>query len=522
MNSTDRQLRQYEPIGLYRYRYNRIDMKVLYIAVECKPFAKVGGVGDVAGELPVALRGEGVDIEIATPLYADKMAGKWDPRSQGLSSRVTENGVSTEVPWLSAETHGITVHFLDSPKRFSGDIYVNSPPDRPYWDDAVKFSFFSEACLDLIALRNPDVVHVNDWPLGYLLGRMISKGFPQGRILTIHNVQYQGNFREGLIPSGSLMRLLLDQHPVAFRDPHPEWKSVNALRLAIESADMVNTVSPTYAREISLPADESRLFVGAAGLEAVTGPLYPSRLSGILNGFEYKGGFSDSELDAALTAKAEARRAVAAEFTNPGGLLLGFVGRAVEQKVRLLAETLHGKTVLEHILEIPGVNVAVLGTGEARYEEFLRAVAGAQRGVVNFSATLRYDTARAALISRGADVFLMPSLFEPCGITQLESMANATPPLVRRTGGLADSVVPHTEAGGTGFVFDGSSRDALLQALVDSVRAAANLFGHEPAAFAALRRNAFRQRFVWGDSARRYLAEMYEPATAICAGRRHI
>src|ERR1022692_3505775 len=102
-------------------------MKVLYIAVECKPFAKVGGVGDVAGELPVALREEGVDIEVATPLYADKMVGKGDLRSQGLTSRVTENGASTDVPWLSAETRGITVHFLDSPTRFSGDIYVNSP-----------------------------------------------------------------------------------------------------------------------------------------------------------------------------------------------------------------------------------------------------------------------------------------------------------------------------------------------------------------------------------------------------------
>jgi starch synthase len=495
-------------------------MKVLYIAVECKPFAKVGGVGDVAGELPAALRDEGVDIEIATPLYVDKMTGKESLRPGGLMSQVTENGIAADVPWLRGETRGIPVHFLDCPSKFRGDIYVNSPPERPYWDDAVKFSFFSEACLDLIEVRNPDIVHVNDWPLGYLLGRMITRGFPQGRVLTIHNVQYQGNFFEGLIPAGSILGRVLSDHPAAFRDPHPTWRSVNALRLAIESADRVNTVSPCYAREISLPSDESRFFIGAAGLESVTGPLYPKQLVGILNGFEYMRGVSDSEFEATLAGKAAARRSVVGEFTDPAGLLLGFVGRAVEQKVRLLKEELRGKSVLEHILEIPGVNVALLGTGAGVYEDFLKNIPCQRNGVVNFSATIRFDQSRAALISLGSDVFLMPSLFEPCGITQLESMSNATPPLVRHTGGLADTVVPHTSHGGTGFVFEGNSRDGVLQALVDSVRAAARLFRDDPAAFAALKRNAFRQRFVWSDSAQRYLRDLYQPAASLASLRR--
>jgi starch synthase len=495
-------------------------VKVLYIAVECKPFAKVGGVGDVAGELPAALRNEGVDIEIAVPLYVDKMAGKQDLRPEGLVSNVSDTAGLTTVPWLRGETLGITVHFLDCPKKFSGDVYVNSPPERPYWDDALKFSFFSEACLDLIEAREPDVVHVNDWPLGYLLGRMVTRGFPQGRVLTVHNVQYQGNFWEGLVPPGSIIRRLLDDHPAAFRDPHPGWRSVNALRLGLESADMMNTVSPCYAREISLPADEGRFFVGAAGLESVTGPLYPDRLAGILNGFAYGGGTSDSELRLKLAAKADARRAVARDFSDPSGLLLGFVGRAVEQKVRLLMERLRGKSVLEHILDIPGVNVAVLGTGEQVYEDFFRGLPVARDGIVNFSATLRYDAPRAALISLGSDVFLMPSLFEPCGITQLESMANATPPLVRRTGGLADTVVPHASPGGTGFVFDGATRDELLQALVDTVRAATRLFHDDTATFSRLQSNAFRQRYIWSGSARRYIAELYKPAAALAIRRR--
>ena len=494
-------------------------MKVLYIAVECKPFSKVGGVGDVAGELPAALRDEGIDIEVATPLY-EKTRRMNDFRSLGIVSRIIENDTPIAVPWLTTETRGVRVHFLDCPERFSGDIYVNSPPEQPYWDDALKFSFFSEACLDLIAQTNPDIVHVNDWPLGYLLGRMISEGLPQGRVLTIHNVQYQGNFWEGLIPAGSLMKRILDNHPTAFRDPHPQWHCVNALRLAIEAADIVNTVSPRYAREISLPADETRFFIGAAGLESVTGPLYPDRLYGILNGFDYKNGTSDLEYSSAVAAKKEARGMIAAEFTSPGGLLLGFVGRTVDQKVRLLAEKLDGKSVLEHILDIPNVNVAILGTGEARYEEFLRGVERGRSGVINYAVTLNYDVVRASLISRGSDVFLMPSLFEPCGIAQLESMANATPPLVRHTGGLADTVVPHTGACGTGFVFDGASRDGVLRGLLDAVRGAADLYRDNPVAFAALGRNAFQQRFGWTASARRYVAELYEPAAALAVNRR--
>jgi starch synthase len=246
-----------------------------------------------------------------------------------------------------------------------------------------------------------------------------------------------------------------------------------------------------------------------------------ARFRGILNGFEYPPGEpDDAAFDAAMAEKSGARAAIAAEFTSPGDFLLGFVGRAVEQKLGLLAEPLAGRPVLEHLLDIPGVNLALVATGEPEYEEFLRSIPAERGGVRNFSAVLEFAIEKARLISRGCDVFLMPSLFEPCGITQLESMARGTPPLVRRTGGLADTVTPHDQPDGTGFVFDGPTRDAVLEALVASVREAVALWHDRPADFRCLQRNAFRRRYTWDTAARRYTEEVYTPALEIAGKRR--
>ncbi len=495
-------------------------MRVLFVACECKPFSKVGGVGDVAGELPPALKAEGIDIEIATPLYPDKMAGGGELEPAGVESRIDAGGVTQWAGWKKSRIGEVPVFLCESPAHFRGPVYVNSPSDRPYFDDAQRFSFFSAACLDLIRARQPDIVHVNDWALGYLPGLLRSHRMPQARVLTTHNVQYQGNFSEALLDPGSTMGRLLDDHGDDFRDPHREWHCVNALRLGMVSAHRNNTVSPTYAREMTEAPDEDRYFMGGCGVESIAASLYPERLTGILNGFEYKAEASAPAFAAALARKKAARDHLSREFSKPENLLLGFVGRAVEQKVRLLAEPLRGKPVMEHILEIPGINVAVLGTGDRPYEEFLRGIPDSRGGVRNYLATIRFDRDRAATISQGCDVFLMPSLFEPCGITQMESMANGTPPLVRKTGGLADTVTPHTQPGGTGFVFDGDSRESVLEGLVEAVRQAVQLYTANPAAFRALQQNGFRQRFTWKAPARRYIEEVYGPALRAAVSQR--
>ena len=502
-------------------------MKVLYVAAECKPFAKAGGVGDVTGELPPALKRLGVDIEIVTPWYgvtSCRDAIRTD------SWNVRWHGVVEHVDVLTTTLHGVPVTFLKNATFFETDystgdrpppfaspylfkknyatIYVESEPTLPYIDDAARFSFFSEACLELIERRRPDVVHVNDWVLGYLLGRMTMLGLRQKTALTIHNVAYQGNLGRDLIAGWPIDAIAADAAlgPL-FADPRPSWNSVNALRLGMETARVVNTVSPTYKKEMTQPEDPRRYFEGGKGLEEVAARLdREGRLHGILNGFEYRTAPDDSAFASTLEAKARARAALSHHVQPADGCLFGFVGRAVEQKFKLLTEQVGGQSVLEHLLAIPRVGVAIVATGQREYEEFLASL----RGRSNVDLTIAFDRTKAQQISLGSDVFLMPSLFEPCGITQMESLSNATPPLVRWTGGLVDTVRPHTDASGTGFGFDGASRAEILEHLIAAAREAVHVYFEAPAQFRDLQRRGFAERFLWENSARQYISRMYD------------
>ncbi len=502
-------------------------MKVLYIAAECKPFSKTGGVGDVAGELPVALREAGVDVEIVTPWYGRVNLGD---RVVDVSDEyaVYFHGAAEEVEIGRTVVNGVPVNLVRNPRYFATDYtkpgatapfageflfrrdystpYVSSFPIA-FLDDALRFSFFSEACLTLLQRKNPDIVHINDWVLGYLFGRMAMAGLPQKRVLTIHNIGYQGNIGRGSIAGWDIERIARDATlgPL-FTDPHPAWHSINALRLAMELADEINTVSPHYKDEMLQPEDAGRYFPGACGLEEVaTRKNAQGKLHGILNGFEYQFAPDDEQFARTLAEKAAMKAALSAEFANPDGLLLGFVGRAVEQKFKLLAEELDGQSVLEHILAIPGVNVAILATGAPEYEALLRRLQGRK----NFSATIAFDREKARQISLGSDVFLMPSLFEPCGITQMESLSCATPPLVRWTGGLVDTVIPYTDPAGTGFGFDGATRHEVLDNLIGATREALRLYTQAPERFRELQRRGFQQRFLWSRAAREYIEKLY-------------
>ncbi len=484
-------------------------MKVLYIAAECKPFSKVGGVGDVAGELPPALKRQGVDIQVATPLYGSV-------RLEHACARRFEfdmeyNGRRETVGVFAGELDGVPVHFVKNETYFEGlygQPYMNSK-GIPFYDDMLRFSFFSEACLRLIEQIHPDIVHVNDWVLGYLFGRMAMEGLSQKRVLTIHNIGYQGNIGMSVIQRLDIMRILEDKitGPL-FIDPRREWNSVNALRLGLELAHMANTVSPTYCREIVRPENPERFFEGGKGLQGVTGRLAAEgRLTGILNGFKYASRPTQAGFDKIMAAKKKGKKEISGEFANPDGFLLGFVGRAVEQKIRLLAEPLDGRSVLEHILEIPGVNVAILATGLPEYESFMKGV----RRQGNYLAIVAFDPGKARQIAMGSDVFLMPSLFEPCGITQMESMSAGTPPLVRWTGGLADTVVDYRSKEGTGFGFDGPDRRRILENLVQAVRDAQAFHSANPDAFQDMQKRAFMKRFLWSDSAKEYIEKCYLP-----------
>jgi starch synthase len=505
-----------------------MQMKVMYITPECKPFSKVGGLADVGGELPPMLKRLGVDIEVVTPLYSSV------DRRNVTASTIPPYSVSYEneekVTVYEASLRDVPVWLLSNSTYFEGKYgqpFVNTP-DIPFWDDIRRFAFFSKACLEFIRLRNPDIVHINDWLLAYLFGWMRIHGFRQGRVLTIHNVGYQGNIFKPLADGMPIMEFANDRlTQVCFEDPRPEWRSVNALRMGLELCHMANAVSPNYAKEITQEEDRSRYFEGGKGLHNVTRKLADAgHLIGILNGFEYKEEYSDSLFEQTLQKKEQARRSLGAYFGDSDSMLLGFVGRAVEQKFKLLHLRLNGRPLLEHILDLPGVNVAVLATGLPEYESFISNIAVHRfRDALsydtlltaprrkNYASIVAFDRTMAERISLGCDVFLMPSLYEPCGITQMESMSYATPPLVRATGGLVDTVIPHDHPDGTGngFVFDGATEEGILQELLRTVETARDMYLTRRSDFHKLQRNAFKSRFSWADSAEQYLKRMYEP-----------
>ena len=525
-------------------------VRVLYVGAECKPFSMVGGVGDVVGEMPVALHSDGYDVQIVTPGYSSIDPKHIDSSRHETacldfkvdgSSRLSD-GEARTVHYKMGNLGGVPVHFVVNDTYFGtrvdsryGKPYVDSV-DSPFKDDALRFSFFAKAVLPLIKKHKPDIVHVNDWTMGYLLGWMKVNGLLDAKdgpatVLTIHNIGYQGNMRRDQI-AGWDIEALANHSSTAelFADPHADWNNINPLRLGMELADVTNTVSPTYMREMMQAEDQSRFFEGGKGLEGTARTLHSQqRLFGILNGIQYENSEpSDAAFATVMQKKAEMRTRFAAYFKQPSDFLVGFVGRCVDQKFKLLSEYLDlddkKKTVLEHILDIPGVNVAFLATGEAKYESFMSNIGvtaygdsrsyrevllAGRRG--NYVSTVAFDRDRALQTWLASDLFLMPSLFEPCGITQLQSMERATPPLVRGTGGLVDTVIDYAQSGSTGFVCDGTSRDAVLQSIINGVLKAKDLKDNHPDRFLEMQRRAFNQRFTWERALPEYSA-LYKAA----------
>ena len=480
-------------------------MKVLFFALECKPFSKVGGVGDVALELPLALKKEGVDIEIVTPLYSavDSTWVESKPYSNYVIPFKNRTGtpVKEDVAVYKSTYKDIDVTFIQNKTYFEGEYgvpYVFSN-HTPFYDDFIRFHFFSLACVNLIKEKKPDIVHVNDWGLGFLLGKLKFDNDNTPTLLTIHNNSYQGNMWIPAIRNWSVMEYLYsDKTKNEFKDPRHKWNSVNPLKLGIESAVAVNAVSPTYKIEMLKKDRDFNYFCGANGLEkSIRKHEKNGSLYGVLNGFEYNSNITFEEV---ISLKNESKKKLSSMFKNPENFLIGFVGRAVEQKFKLLQEKYNGKSVLEHIANNKKVNIAILATGLPEYEEFLKTFMNYE----NVSVTLAFDKELAGAISLGCDLFLMPSLYEPCGITQMESLSNATPPLVRFVGGLKDTVISYKKSGGTGFGFNGVTKRGVLKNLVSVVKEAENLYYNDANKFNEIRKEAFKQRFLWSDSAKEY------------------
>jgi starch synthase len=526
-------------------------------AAECRDLAKVGGLGDVVRDLSKALKAL-VPISIVMPCY-DRVQHPDEP----VASLAVPFGARNDWPVkvFRRELDGVTVYLLRSDEFFGGsygDIYIDS--DRlgrgPFEDDAQRFAFFSAATCQFMQeeteLQSITALHCHDWHTGVMLVLLKhDPGFRQlaGRLktlFTIHNLDYQGTRPFELSGDRALLSFS-DWFPelyqnlkaggtwAALSDPHTPMPCFNPMRAGINLADNVNTVSPKYATEITQPDDPARNFIGGRGLE---GDLLNcgGRLSGILNGLDYEVN-DPSKLvppfDVGVQGWQSARRQhkinlldgmgkhlfdmanrLGKNCRNSDGVLSKMsafqpdewkdkplvvaVTRAVRQKASILLEALDGSSsVLDELLK-RDIYLVVLGTGES--ENQLEEINRSPNGLF----VCAFDPKFANLLYAGGDIFLMPSDFEPCGITQMIAMRYGCLPLVPDVGGLSNTV--HDMQ--TGFVYSGANRPKARQALVDTLDRALDCYVSDKNKWAEMQIRAMSARFDWTSSARQYI-ELY-------------
>lgn len=480
-------------------------MKVLYAASEAVPFCKTGGLADVAGSLPPALAAQGVETAVILPLYRRVKERFADQLTFLCYDYVDLAWRHAYCGLFSLKKDGVTWYFLDNEQYFGRpDLYGCA-------DDGERFGFFSRAVVKMLDHLDfwPDVIHCNDWQTALIPIYLKDDGVREERyrsvrtVLTIHNIEYQGRYDpyclgglfgldRGWVDDGTL---LLDG-------------DLNLLKGAILTADAVNAVSPTYAQELKNPYFAHRM----EGILTQCG----YKLSGVLNGIDMKlyDPAADPRIAANYTAenisgkaadKAELQKALGLR-PEPETPIIAMVSRLVTHKgLDLIRE------VMGDIMELP-VQFVLLGSGDAAYEDFFRHAA--ERWPERMAIRLGYDEALSMAIYAGADLFLMPSRSEPCGLSQMIAMRYGTVPIVRETGGLKDTVQPYEawRDAGTGFTFANYSSADMLHVL----REAAYLYKDYPDAFARLRRRAMERDFSWNRSAGDYL-KIYAAVTGAAA-----
>lgn len=500
------------------------------------PGGKVGGVADVLRGLPVALADRGCEPIVLTPAYGifNKL-----PEARRQSEVAVEFGGLRHVAevWRidgpdPRILHLAIEHPLLSPAG-PGRIYCNDPPGRPFATDSTKFAFFSAATATLVRDGDvaPDVVHLHDWHAAiYLLLRSFAPGFARLRdirtVYTIHNLALQG-----------IRPLANDESSLAAWFPRHEFPleklvdpryadCINPMAAAIRLTDFVNTVSPTYALEILLPSNPEHGFIAGEGLESdLRDAQSQGRLIGILNGCDYPRqsrrrpgwqrllGAIKEQIDAWRTPANDAIQTMSANSLaklgkrRPASILVS-IGRLTPQKTALFLEhTSDGRTALEAILDSLGKNgvLIMIGSGDLAMERRIADIASTHR---NFLFLYGYSGELANLLYKAGDLFLMPSSFEPCGISQMLAMRAGQPCVVHGVGGLRDTV----EDGVTGFVFEGDTPTMQADAFVAATERALSLKAGDPEKWSRLRKLAAAKRFSWDSAAESYEKNVYEPA----------
>jgi len=473
-------------------------MNILMAATEMEPFAQTGGLGDVLGALPAALAKQGQKVSVVLPLYRiiRRETSNLQPFGRSRSVPVGDRKVEYRV---YRKTHGkVEVYFIDKPEYFNRDrLYGYSSGD--YADNAERFVFFSRSVVELACgLRpGPHVIHGHDWQTGLIpvylatlykddprLSKVIS-------VFTIHNIGYQGLFRRKAMRLTGLDESLFSPEGLEFYD------KLNLLKGGIVFSDAVTTVSPRYAEEIQ--TEEY-----GWGLHEVL-LRYRDKLNGILNGADYRAWNPASDRflpcnysPADPSGKARCKQALQEEtglILRPETPVVGMVTRLTGQKgIDLLAGSVEGLMKLD-------LQIVILGQGDEPYEELIQDFS--RRFAGSFACRIAFDKRLSHLIQAGSDFFLMPSRYEPCGLSQIYSLKYGTIPIVRATGGLDDTVVDLADDPGQGNGFKFAEYSA--EALVKTVEKALYFYRNRPGQLRRAAANAFAADFGWSLSARSYL-----------------
>lgn len=472
-------------------------MQIVFASAECAPFVKTGGLGDVAGSLPAALVRAGAEVIVMVPKYAT-IKDEYKSQMEHFSDFYVSLGWRNEYCGLEKLEHdGVTYMFIDNERYFARDYPYG------FFDDGERFAFFSKAITEslqhLPAGFECDILHCNDWQTA--LAPVFLREFYQGlplydrvkTVFSIHNVAFQGQFSDTVMED-----ILGVAHiPAAASQLRCDACSINYMLGALRYADAITTVSPTYANEIQTPEF-------GEGLDGVLRERSYA-LQGILNGIDVAGfdPATDKRITANYTVEDRSGKAVCkAKLQEELGLevrddrpLMVMVTRLTRQKGMDLV-----MYALDRILS-GGVQVAVLGTGDRDYEDGLRYFQDKYPGTM--AARIEFDPALSQRMYAAADMFLMPSKFEPCGLSQIIAMRYGTLPIVRETGGLKDTVQPYNEftGEGTGFSFSNFNGDEMG----DAVFRAARLFWDNRDAWNQLVTQAMSQDFSWTRSADKYL-----------------
>jgi starch synthase len=480
-------------------------LRLLVVSPEAVPFAKTGGLADVAGSLPKVLNELGCEVKVVMPLYrrimAEKQAGELilDDLPVILGSQV----IAAEV-WRTKLSDDIEVYFIRRDEFFDRThLYGTRRGD--YFDNAQRFAYFCRAVMTLCPAIHfqPDLIHCHDWQSGLIPAHLkllfAHDPFWSGTasMFTIHNIAYQGQFPADLFPITGLPAQFFSMEGMEF------WGGMNFMKAAIVCADLITTVSPRYSEEIQTPSYGNRL----EGILKVN----RHKLHGIINGVDY--GEWSPETDPYIASNysrndLKGKRACKRDLLSSFGLPMRLMDRPVLGMISRLADQ-KGLDLLEGIMDklmSADLGLILLGTGEERYHQVFTELAGSYPNKV--AVRLKFDNQLAHKIEAGADMFMMPSRYEPCGLNQIYSLRYGTVPIVRATGGLYDTVSSFDPKRGEGVGFSFSRYDP--EPFWQAIQTAMECFS-KAEVWQRIMRNGMAMDFSWETSARRYLA-LYEKA----------